>query len=656
MGLAAIWSKLKGKLGATQQIPFANDAYIHQGQTDLGGGGGIEQVCAVGYASRWEAGRLWTFDSDSVTVSSVEYQFADPTTSDTSPLYRNDSLWSTRAGKAWRCTNAASGSWVQETAATNIPGHAWINESTGNNSTAQLGNPGKPYYNATSAVIAGAKYFHFGSGTYGINNLPRTGSYYFTGLADTQLSLYWTGYTGNPGSDVFDESPAFEGTPGESFSVNLNLASDDSMRIGIVVVGGTGGPGGVNISNQQAASGPTGVVTGTVRYSGFEFLSVTKQAGVTLTKQSLFATTSELGNKVDKNSAITGATKTKITYDAKGLVTSGADATTADIADSTNKRYVTDAQQTVIGNTSGTNTGDETGAGIRTKLGITTLSGSNTGDQTLPTRASLSIDNVDNTSDANKPVSTAQQTALNAKQATLVSGTNIKTVNSTSILGSGDIAISGYSLPTQTGNSGKYLTTNGTAESWGAIDLSSYATTSAVAAGYQPLDSDLTALAALTTTSTGRALLTESVAQTGTGALARADSPTFSGTVNVAAITASGTVAIGAAARFTEQTYTPTGTTQTINLNSGNLNTLSLASTTGSVTLTLTVPTSAASGRIKIIQHGTTGRGITIALSSGTAVWYSAIPTWSSQAVGKKTILAYTWDGTDMSFQAVEAA
>jgi hypothetical protein len=43
-----------------------------------------------------------------------------------------------------------------------------------------------------------------------------------------------------------------------------------------------------------------------------------------------------------KNTAITGATKTKITYDAKGLVTSGADATTADISDSTDKRYVTD--------------------------------------------------------------------------------------------------------------------------------------------------------------------------------------------------------------------------------------------------------------------------------------------------------------------------
>lgn len=68
-----------------------------------------------------------------------------------------------------------------------------------------------------------------------------------------------------------------------------------------------------------------------------------------------------------------------------------------------------------------------------------------------PTNSSVSktdvgLSNVDNTSDANKPVSTATQTALDAKQDTLVSGTNIKTINSTSILGSGDITISGGGL------------------------------------------------------------------------------------------------------------------------------------------------------------------------------------------------------------------
>jgi hypothetical protein len=64
--------------------------------------------------------------------------------------------------------------------------------------------------------------------------------------------------------------------------------------------------------------------------------------------------------KLDPNTPIVGATKTKITYDADGLVTAGTDATTADINDSLNRRYVTDAQLTVIGNTSGTNSGNET--------------------------------------------------------------------------------------------------------------------------------------------------------------------------------------------------------------------------------------------------------------------------------------------------------
>ena len=41
----------------------------------------------------------------------------------------------------------------------------------------------------------------------------------------------------------------------------------------------------------------------------------------------------------------------------------------------------------------------------------------------------------------NLPVSAPVQTALDAKQATLVSGTNIKTINSTSLLGSGDISV-----------------------------------------------------------------------------------------------------------------------------------------------------------------------------------------------------------------------
>ena len=51
----------------------------------------------------------------------------------------------------------------------------------------------------------------------------------------------------------------------------------------------------------------------------------------------------------------------------------------------------------------------------------------------------IGLGNVDDTSDLNKPISTATQTALNAKQDSLVSGTNIKTLEGQSLLGSGNI-------------------------------------------------------------------------------------------------------------------------------------------------------------------------------------------------------------------------
>ena len=67
-----------------------------------------------------------------------------------------------------------------------------------------------------------------------------------------------------------------------------------------------------------------------------------------------------------------------------------------------------------------------------------------TGDVTL-VKGDVELGNVDNTSDADKPVSTAQQTALNSKQDTLIPGTNIKTINNQSILGSGNLVLTGGS-------------------------------------------------------------------------------------------------------------------------------------------------------------------------------------------------------------------
>jgi hypothetical protein len=99
---------------------------------------------------------------------------------------------------------------------------------------------------------------------------------------------------------------------------------------------------------------------------------------------------------------------------------------------------------TGTGTASGTNTGDETTATIKTKLGA----------------ASTSTDGY---------LISADWTTFNGKQATLVSGTNIKTINGTTILGSGDITI--------TGGSGTVTSVSGTGTVSG-ISLSGTVTTS----------------------------------------------------------------------------------------------------------------------------------------------------------------------------------
>jgi len=224
----------------------------------------------------------------------------------------------------------------------------------------------------------------------------------------------------------------------------------------------------VSGTNIKTVNGTSVLGSGNIAIS-----SAVAWGGVTGTLSNQTDLQTALDGKVDENTAITGATKTKITYDAKGLVTAGADATTADIASSTDKRYVTDAQLVVLGNTSGTNTGDNatnsqysglatskqdalvSGTNIKT-INSTSLLGSGNvaveptitattsadyyrGDKTFATlnKAAVGLGNVDNTSDANKPVSTAQQTALDAKTNKLIT-TNRQTASYTLVLSDAD--------------------------------------------------------------------------------------------------------------------------------------------------------------------------------------------------------------------------
>ena len=126
-----------------------------------------------------------------------------------------------------------------------------------------------------------------------------------------------------------------------------------------------------------------------------------------------------LNAKVTGNTAIVAATKTKITYDAKGLVTAGNVLDAADMPTGINAANI--------------------GTGVVSSTEFGYLDG----------------------------VTSAIQTQIDAKQATLVSATNIKTINSTSLLGSGDIVIGA----TPSGVAGAIQFSNGSAFASDAANL-----------------------------------------------------------------------------------------------------------------------------------------------------------------------------------------
>jgi hypothetical protein len=79
--------------------------------------------------------------------------------------------------------------------------------------------------------------------------------------------------------------------------------------------------------------------------------------------------------------------------------------TTANQTDSTNKRFVTDAEKVVIGNTSNTNSGDETTATIQTKRPLKTINTQSlegTGDLTVTSFTAASVAEVNTGSDNTK--------------------------------------------------------------------------------------------------------------------------------------------------------------------------------------------------------------------------------------------------------------
>jgi len=128
---------------------------------------------------------------------------------------------------------------------------------------------------------------------------------------------------------------------------------------------------------------------------------------------------------ISVGSPIAGGTVDSVFGRTGNVIAENGDYTTSLVTESTDKKYVTDAEKTVIGNTSGTNTGDETTSTIQAKRPLKTVNGESvegTGDIDI-NKSDVGLSNVDNTSDLDKPVSNDQQTALDGKEDSITAGT-----------------------------------------------------------------------------------------------------------------------------------------------------------------------------------------------------------------------------------------
>ena len=267
---------------------------------------------------------------------------------------------------------------------------------------------------------------------------------------DNSTAVATTAFVGTAVANLVDSSPALLNTLDEiaaAIGDDPNFATTLSTSIGL----------------KAPLASPT--FTGTV-------------SGITSTMVGL----GNVDNTTDANKPVSTATQTAL-----DLKAPKADPTFTGTVSGVTKTHVG------LGNVDNTSdaskpvsTATQTALDLKANLESPTFTGTVSGI----TATMVGLGNVDNTSDANKPVSTATQTALDLKvdeslfdakgdllvgsadnvPAKLTVGTNgyLLTANSEATNGV-EWAAAPVSLPSQTGNDGYYLTTDGTNASWGAL-------------------------------------------------------------------------------------------------------------------------------------------------------------------------------------------
>jgi hypothetical protein len=93
-----------------------NTSRLREGTIDSGAGGGVAQICAVGYELKWEAGSQYVMDGNGLLIREVNHKFTsipDANNDNTQGFYAG-SRWILDNGDLYICTDATTATAVWE--------------------------------------------------------------------------------------------------------------------------------------------------------------------------------------------------------------------------------------------------------------------------------------------------------------------------------------------------------------------------------------------------------------------------------------------------------------------------------------------------------------------------------------------------------------
>lgn len=279
--------------GTGAGVYFANGARVKEGTTDANNGGvkGVALKCSIDYELKWEAGRLYVMEQNGTTIREVSHNFAQVPTStdDNTKGFVIGSRWILDNGDVYECTNASTGAAV------------WTLVPVGTGTVTSVGLSVPAPVNAAFSVTGSPVTT---SGTLAIN-ANGTSSQYVDGTGALQTMPTGLPPTGAAGGDLSGTYP------------NPNV---DRIH-GIDMQSGTPSAGEVWLYEGSPAKW---------QHQHLPAIHVTNDSAVT--GSSVKDALNHLNTtKVESNAAITAGTSTKVTYDAKGLITSGTTLSATDI-------------------------------------------------------------------------------------------------------------------------------------------------------------------------------------------------------------------------------------------------------------------------------------------------------------------------------------